>query len=62
MKNKRLQAKLEEFKEKGTVLVCDSITNIETFEKMLLSEGLEHYAKEFENGCTRFLKSDTPAY
>ncbi|MFJ7940926.1 hypothetical protein ACIQYG_20865 [Peribacillus sp. NPDC096622] len=61
MKNKVLQAKLEEFKEKGTVLVCDTIINTETFEKMLLSEGL-NYEMENENGCTRFLKSDTPAY
>ncbi|PEJ32301.1 hypothetical protein CN689_14325 [Peribacillus butanolivorans] len=62
MRNKELQAKLEEFREKGTVLICGTDAKTETFEKMLLSEGLEHYEKKFENGCTRFLKSNTPAY
>lgn len=61
MKDKRVQSRVEEFKEKGTILVCDTIVYIETIEKFLTSEGL-YFEKEFENGCTRFLKSDIPPY
>ncbi|KIL74379.1 hypothetical protein [Bacillus badius] len=61
MKDKKLQSRVEEFKEKGTLLVCDTIANIEAIEKYLISEGL-YFETKFENGCTRFLKSDIPPY
>ncbi|MEW4239333.1 hypothetical protein Q0N51_10145 [Priestia megaterium] len=61
MKNKIIQSFVEEFKEKGTILVCDTIATIETIEKFLISENL-YFETKFENGCTRFLKSDIPPY
>ncbi|MGN2271665.1 hypothetical protein [Priestia megaterium] len=61
MKDKRIQSFVEEFKEKGNILVCDTIATIETIEKFLMSEGF-YYEMKFEKGCTRFLKSDTPPY
>jgi len=61
MKDKRYKLLVEEFKEKGTILVCDTIVNIETIEKFLTSENL-YFEMKFENGCTRFLKSDIPSY
>ncbi|WP_416434882.1 hypothetical protein [Priestia megaterium] len=61
MKDKKIQSFVEEFKEKGTILVCDTITTIEAIEKFLIFDNL-YYETKFENGCTRFLKSDIPPY
>ena len=62
MKDQRIKSIVEEFKVKGTVLVCNAtIATIETIEKYLISEDL-YYETKFENGCTRFLKSDIPPY